>query len=217
MTVTAQIGTLFESLLVEAPHDLIGQMGWRLIDPSDGSIVIARKTSGITEPSIGTYYTTAYAPERADQFLIIWDYHGTEATEALVTQVAPLIGPTYATMVDLRNYSPLTEGYTDGQLDQILRDAERWIDSYLLPMHVNADTGLKYYPPTMVTEDAVQLNHATCAQAEYMLHMGPGFFISGSTNIVGGDYNENRAPKIAPKAKQHLINGGFIRLTARAV
>jgi hypothetical protein len=217
MTVTAQTGTIFESLLVEAPHDLVGEMGWRLIDPSDGSIVISRRTTGITEPSIGTYYTDDYAPTRADQFLIIWDYLGVEATEALVTQVAPLIGPTYATSVDLRNYSPLTEGYSDAQLNQTLRDAERWIDSYLLPMSVNADTGLKYYPPIMVVEDAVQLNHATCAQAEYMMHMGPGFFISGTTRISGGDYQESGAPKIAAKAKQHLLNGGFIRMTARAV
>src|SRR3954447_26225604 len=187
MTVTAQTGTIFESLLVEAPHELVGEVGWRLIDPSDSSVVIPRRTSGITEPSIGTYFTTDYAPTRADQFLIVSDYGGTEATEALVTQVAPLIGPTYATTVDLRNYSPLTEGYSDNQLNQALRDAERWIDSYLLPMSVYQDTGLKYYPPTMAIDDARNLNYATCAQAEYILHMGPGFFLSGSTSISGGD------------------------------
>jgi hypothetical protein len=217
MTVTAQIGTIFESLLVEAPHNLVGSLGWKLIDPTDGAVIIARRTTGITEPSIGTYYTTATAPLTAEQFLIVWDYSGTEATEALVTQVAPLIGPTYATAIDLRNYSPLVEGYTDTQLNETLRDAERWIDWYLPPMHVRDDTGLKYYPPDMAVEDAGYLNQATCAQAEYMLHMGQGFFISGSTDIVGGDFNENQAPKIAPKAKQHLITGGFLQMTGRAV
>jgi hypothetical protein len=67
----------------------------------------------------------------------------------------------------------------------------------------------------MNPDNAIQLNYATCAQAEYILHMGPGFFISGSTTISGSDYQENNAPKLAPKAKIHLLNGGFIRLMGR--
>lgn len=215
MTVIAQIGTVFESLLMDAPIGLTGSIGWKVIDPLTSAVVIAHRTTGITEPSPGTYFTTDTAPLVADQYLIVWDYMGTEATEALVTQVAPIIGPSYATPTDLRNYTPLVAQYTDDELNQTLRDAERWIDSYVPPRPLDPDTGLKYNPLDMRPDIAVQLNYATCAQAEYMLHMGPGFFISGTTTVTGGDFSETRAPKIAPKAKLHLQQGFFIKLTGR--
>lgn len=215
MTVTAQIGSTFESLLMDAPIGLVGSIGWKVIDPITLAEVIGHKTQGITEPSPGTYFTTSTAPLVADQFLIVWDYMGTQATEALVTQVAPIIGPRYATVPDLRNYSSLVSDYTDDNLNETLREAERWIDNYLPPWPVLEDTGLKLSPPDMNPQQAIQLNYAACAQAEYILHMGPGFFISGSTSIQGGDYSEQFAPKIAPKAKQHLINGRLLRLTGR--
>ena len=214
MTVIVQIGATFESLLVEAPPGRVGEMGWKLIDPSDEHVVIGRRTTGITEPSPGTYYTTDTAPLVADQYLIVWDDDDTYATEALQVQVAPIIGSRYAQVVDLRNYSPLVEGYSDDVLNQTLREAEHWIDWYIPPAEL-LDTGLKYDPLSMHEADAIQLNYATCAQAEYILHMGPGFFMSGGTRISGGDYQEAGAAKVAPKAKQHLLNGGFIRLTGR--
>lgn len=215
MTVTVQIGDTFESLLMDAPIGLVGTMGWRVIDPISLVEVIGHKTAGITEPSPGTYFTTSTAPLVADQYLIVWDYMGTEATEALVTQVAPIISSRYAQLTDLRNYSTLVSSYSDDELNAILRDAERWIDWYLPPWPVDPTTGLKLSPPDMNPEQAIQLNNATCAQGEYMLHMGPGFFISGSTDIVGGDFSEKQAPKIAPKAKRHLIEGYLIKLTGR--
>lgn len=215
MTVTVQIGTSFESLLMDAPIGLVGSMGWKVIDPVSLAEVIGHKTEGITEPSPGTYFTTATAPLTADQYLIVWDYEGTTASEALVTQVSPIISARYAQVTDLRNYSTLVTSYSDDDLNAALRDAERWIDWYLPPWCVNTDTQLKLSPPDMNPEQAVQLNNATCAQAEYILHMGPGFFISGSTEIIGGDFSEKSAPKLAPKAKNHLIEGYIIKLTGR--
>lgn len=216
MTVIAQVGDTFESLLVDAPVGLVGQMGWRLIDPSSGQTMIPHRTDRITEPSDGTYFTADTAPLQADQYLMIWDYQGEEASEALIVQATPSIGPRYATVMDLRAYSSLVDGYDDNALNNILREAEHWIDWYVPPAPL-LDTGLKFAPLSMAADDAIQLNYATCAQAEYILHMGPGFFISGSTRISGGDYQESGAPKVAPKSKSYLINGGFVRMTARAV
>ena len=124
--------------------------------------------------------------------------------------------PSYATVDDFKAYSSLVEGYDDAILSNALLEAQIWIDSYVWPANV-LESGLKYDPITMDVDEAAQLNKATCAQAEYILHMGPGFFISGSTKITGGDYEESSAPKIGPKAKQHLLNGGFIRLMGKAV
>jgi hypothetical protein len=216
MTITAQIGATFESLLLDAPIGLIGQLGWSLMDPATETLVVERRTSRITEPSPGTYFTTETAPLTADEYLIIWDYSGTDASEDLVVQVAPIISSRYATVTDLRNYSTeLVASYTDDELNNTLRDAERWIDSYVPPMLIDPTTGLKYSPPDMNPVQAIQLNYATCAQAEYILQMGPGFFISGSTTITGGDYQETHAPKLAPKAKIHLLQGYLIKLTGR--
>lgn len=212
MTIFAQIGDSFESLLVEAPTGLVGEMGWKVIDPSDGREVIGHRTTGIIEPSEGTYFTTGTAPLVADQYLVVWDHLGVEVGEALVVTVAPVISARYATVTDLRNYTPLVEGLTDDQLNETLREAERWIDWYVPPAPALA-SGLKFAPLEMDPEMAIQLNYATCAQAEYILHMGPGFFISGSTRISGGDYEESGAPKVGQKAKQHLLIGGFVRLT----
>lgn len=214
MTVTVAIGNTFESMLLDAPTGLVGEMGWKVIDPQIMTEVIGHRTTRITEPSPGTYFTTDTAPLTADDYLIVWDYNGVEASEALIVQVAPIIGPRYATVTDLRNYSPLVAQYSDDDLNQTLREAERWIDLEVPPAPL-LDSGLKYSPMDLAPADAIQLNYATCAQAEYILHMGPGFFISGATNIAGGDYTEFNAPKVAIKAVHHLLQGGFIRRTSR--
>lgn len=217
MTINAQIGASFEALLIDAPVGKVGLLGFKLIDPANEAVLIPRRQTGITEPSPGSYYTTDTAPLTADVYLVVWDFEGVEATEDLIVQIAPIIGPRYATVTDLRNYSALVQPYDNDTLNTTLREAERWIDSYVWPADSDPDTGLKYDPLDLSVTDAIQLNYATCAQAEYILHMGPGFFMSGSTRISGGDYQESGAPKIAPKAKQHLLNGGFIRLTGKAV
>ena len=214
MTITAQVGTPYEAILTGAPLGLIGELGFKLVKASDASVVTPHRTAGITEPSPGTYYTTDMTPDDPGNYLVVWDHTGTEATEQLIAQYDPVIGSTYATVEDLKNYSPLVAGYSDDDLDKTLREAERWIDSYVWPAAV-LESGLKYDPLVLNHDDAVQLNYATCAQAEYILHMGPGFFISGSTRISGGDYQESGAPKVAPKAKQHLLNGHFISLTGK--
>lgn len=217
MTVVAQVGTLFESLLTGAPIGLTGLLGWQLLDPATGADVIARRTTGITEPAPGAYFTSDTAPLTAGDYLIVWDYLTTAAAEDLVVQVAPIIGPHYATVTDLRNYSQLVVPYSDDDLNATLRQAEMWIDSdnITLPVYQYQATGLKYDPPSLPTQQAVFLNKATCAQAEYMLHMGPGFFISGATSIAGGDYTEYNAPKVPRRVIDFLIDGGFIRKTAR--
>lgn len=215
MTITAQIGSSFESMLIDAPTGLVGQIGWKVIDPATGIEIIGHRTNRITEPSPGTYFTTDTAPLTADEYLIVWDHSGQEASEALEVQIAPIIGPRYAIVTDLRNYSKLVASYSDDDLNETLREAERWIDSYVPPVAALQPTGLKYSPPDMNPDCAIQLNYATCAQAEYILHMGPGFFISGTTTVSGSDYQETRAPKIAPKAKQHLLNGYFVKHTGK--
>jgi len=215
MTIQAQIGATFEALLIDAPPDMLGELGFRVDDPSSATTVIAHRTTGITEPSPGTYYTTEVAPLVPYLYIVVWDHSGTEAAEDLEVRVAPVIGPRYATVTDLRNYSPPVEGYSDDDLNDILRQAERWIDSYIPPAPMDEVSGLKFNPLNMPVERAIHLNYATCAQAEYMLQMGPGFFMSGSTRISGGDYQEAGAPKVADKAKRHLLDGGFIRLTGR--
>jgi hypothetical protein len=131
----------------------------------------------------------------------------------------PTPGPgsaSYATVADLRAYSgDLVANYSDDELNTTLLDAQRWIDYYVPPGDL-LDSGLKYDPTTFDTGQATHLNRATCAQAEYILMMGPGFFISGSTTVTGSDYQETKAPKVAPKAKMELISGGFNQLTGQA-
>jgi hypothetical protein len=215
MTVTAQIGTTFESLLLSAPTGLVGSMSWGLMNPVTGVYLLGPRTIEITEPTPGTYVTTDTAPLTPGEYLMVWAYSGTSSSEDLVVQLAPIISPRYATVADLRNYSALVSDYSDDDLNTTLREAERWIDDYLPPWPYLDDTGLKLDPTTMLPQVAVQLNNAACAQGEYILHMGPGFFISGSTSIQGGDYSEQFAPKLAPKAKRHLISGRILLLTGR--
>jgi len=123
---------------------------------------------------------------------------------------------TYATIDNLREASRLVTGYDDASLEAELTSAELDIDNYVPPASLLAN-GLKMDPTQLPADRLLKLQLATCFQAEYRLHMGPTFFIEGSTTIKGSDHEESGAPKIAPKAKQELLAGGFVSLTGRAV
>lgn len=49
----------FEATASGAPAGLVGAITFQVYDPSDGTVIVAARTTGITEPMPGTYRTTA--------------------------------------------------------------------------------------------------------------------------------------------------------------
>lgn len=125
--------------------------------------------------------------------------------------------PTYSTAAAFRSYVPgLDPGMTDEQIDSALERAEEYIDSAVGRGNVVFEVR-KFDPVYLDTDQQEFLSRATCAQAEYMLHMGETFFIEARTGVTGRDAQiRGRLPALGPKARQELTRGGLFRLTGRA-
>src|SRR5262249_22303708 len=99
MTIVAQPGAPLEPILTKAPAGLAGQLGFQIMNPETGEVMTPRREAGITEPSPGTYWTTATAPFVEDLYLIIWDYvdpdsgKETAPTEELRVTSSAIISP----------------------------------------------------------------------------------------------------------------------------
>lgn len=96
----AQPSAPFSAIVSDAPTGLTGVLGYRIIRNSDGHLVQARTTAGISEiEGLGVYLTEGVAPAEGGAFTIIWDQGGEfkpakVATEGLVvTYVAPHEAP----------------------------------------------------------------------------------------------------------------------------
>lgn len=223
MSVRAQPGGTFECTLDNAPTDLVGVLGFKLIDPSDGSVEIPRKTTGIIEAAPGVYWTSDTAPLAGDSYLIIWDYGGSIATEDLLVGDAlpPTIQPPavgYASATDVRNYAPELSTYTDDEINAELRKAERDIDWYAGFSGVkNAVSGLRFDPIADLDVPIREaLTRATCAQVQYRLYMGPAFFVDEVQyqEVQGRDQTVRRPQRVGPQARSEFPTG-LRKLTGR--
>lgn len=77
-----------------------------------------------------------------------------------------------------------------------------------------ATTNEKHLRPDQVTS----LRNATCAQVEYRFALGEQFFVMPSPEGVSGpDYTaKGTPPKLAPKARRYLQDGGLFLLAGHA-
>lgn len=136
---------------------------------------------------------------------------------------------TYATKAELQAYiEGITLPATDPLIQALLQRAERDIDLAVGALVYEAN-GLKYGSPKtanekhLLPEQVRALSNATCAQAEYRLSLGPDFFRKPRNKRekgpdfeveIGGDVGA--PPRLAPKARAELIDGGLLFLTGRA-
>lgn len=67
-----------EATLTGVATGLVGTLTARVINPPAGTVVVAETTSNITEGPTGTYTWVFTTPSSAGQYLIVWDYGGSE-------------------------------------------------------------------------------------------------------------------------------------------
>lgn len=125
--------------------------------------------------------------------------------------------PTYATIAQLRTYVQLdSAALGDTEATNLLAKAEGDIDSIAnIDRPISAATGRRFAPAELSTVEALQLQRATCAQAEYRREMGNSFFVRGQFDKVSGpDFTtEGKLGAIGPQTWRELRANGFIRLT----
>jgi hypothetical protein len=123
---------------------------------------------------------------------------------------------TYATQVDFVQFVPGFVIEDVDALEQLLLDAENDIDAAVGRGNVIGDNR-KFDLDLMTDNEAYCLMRATCAQAEYRLHMGEQFFIEGrQKEVTGRDAKiQGPLPYIGPKAKIELTRGRLWKLNGR--
>lgn len=100
-TIYSKANETFYSELTNAPSGLVGTVGVRIIRKSDGVVVLARTTAGITEvpAGAGTYRAALTAPPALDAYAVLWDTGSvspaTVAEDDLIvtTSVAEVVEP----------------------------------------------------------------------------------------------------------------------------
>lgn len=124
---------------------------------------------------------------------------------------------TYATIADLRDWTGQDSAtLTDSEATRALTLSERDIDGLSPVLHpINTTSGRRYSPASLSALQAIVLQRATCAQAEYILSMGEDFFIRGQYDSVNGpDFSTSgRLPRIAPAVWRELAGSGLVRLS----
>jgi hypothetical protein len=206
---------------------LVGTIGVRVLD-GQGGVTLARRTTGIIEDPAGSgiYVATFTSPSVTGRFTVVWDSGGASpswaAEDLTVTYQLPDGTPstataTYATPTQLRDYTGddfLT--LPDTEALRLLAKAERDIDS-LAPVDrpVSEATGLRFDPTSLSGREALILQRATCAQAEYRREMGDEFFIRGQyEEVTGPEFStKGKLGLIGPATWRELRGNGFIRLT----
>lgn len=125
--------------------------------------------------------------------------------------------PTYATIVQLRDYTGKTSGeLSDTAALAVLQRAEADIDSLaVVGRPVDDTTGLRFDPDTLTAAEVRTLARATCAQAEYRLEMGASFFIRPQHAEVSGPEftTKGRLGRIGPQTYNELRGSQLVRLT----
>jgi hypothetical protein len=125
---------------------------------------------------------------------------------------------TYATTADFESY---VEGWvTDDSaaLERVLQRAEEDIDDVVAGSYLT--TGRKL-DPTATGFGAARvkyLKRATCAQAEYRIIQGEGFFSQAQFDSVSGpDFSTSGKRRyLGPKARRELQRGQLMATTGRA-
>lgn len=114
---------------------------------------------------------------------------------------------TYATQSDFEAYSIGWTTTDPVALEKILEQAERDVDRVLGNMGDRpAAQVLKVVPSELDARDRDALMRATCAQAEYIIQMGPAFFRQGQHQSVSGPKfaTTGQLPRIGPRVKEEL-------------
>lgn len=127
------------------------------------------------------------------------------------------MAPVYADAADFEAYVPGWTTNVQVDLEAILEQAERDIDS-IIPGYIPQANGLKFGDPHGANELALRsyqvdaLTRAVCAQAEYRIAMGPDFFVMPQyDSVTGPDFaTVGRAPMIAPKVWRELRGFGLV-------
>lgn len=88
--ITAVTGTQFEATSTGATPGLVGTITFEVYDPTDGTGIVAPRTSGITEPRPGTY-RTADIVATAGSYMVRWTTPDGVAEEELIVGAAPTI------------------------------------------------------------------------------------------------------------------------------
>ena len=90
-------------------------------------------------------------------------------------------------------------------LNQLIRRSERDVDSILGPAPL-LESGLRYDPLTLTTQERAALARAVAAQVEYRLEMGEEFFVRAQYDYVGGpDFSfRGQLSYIGPKVRREL-------------
>lgn len=159
-------------------------------------------------------FTSTEATLESGWYRIVWlDASDNEDPSGAV--YSPAVGVLYATAGDVRNYvAPKEIGLSDPDLELVLQQAQRDVDSVLGAYVVSETTGLKLDPSTLTDSQRERLRRATCAQVQYRLEMGADFFSKGQHEFVGGPEFSVRGtlPYIAPRVDIELDGSGLDRL-----
>ncbi len=125
---------------------------------------------------------------------------------------------TYAQSDDLTAYlldSGVSPPADSLAVDRLISRCEIDVDSLLIGFGVpNDSTGLKYDPSTdLIAFQAAALSRAVCAQAEYVLTQGPGFFVEGQYDSwQGPDFGaKGQLPYFGPRVALELAGTGLAR------
>lgn len=122
----------------------------------------------------------------------------------------------YATIEDLKAWTGDTS-LAGAEVERALARAEDDIDRAVGAWPIDPATGRKFDPESGDLEAwrYERLRDATCAQAEYRLHMGEAFFTEGQADSVSGPgvSSSGRLPRLSPQAREQLESGGLLRLT----
>lgn len=118
---------------------------------------------------------------------------------------------TYATVGDYEAYDPAWVTTNPDDLDAIIAQAERDIDSLFGGWTVESN-GLKFGDPSganpknLTAGQRVALANAVCAQTQYRILMGPEFFVTPEYESVSGPHFSvtGSRPKIGPQVWREL-------------
>lgn len=126
----AHPGETIEMYLTGAPGGPEGTLTFQIVDPPDGTVLVAETTAGITEVVPGAYVWEGEAPGAAGTYLAIWEYGATTAEEELsvVADWVPPIGehagyPSREALIAASTVTELTDDLTEAQQDALREEA----------------------------------------------------------------------------------------------
>lgn len=168
------------------------------------------------ENPVARNFTTSLATLEFGWYRVVFidAFGGEQASDAVEWQPVSVTTLTYAQVSDLRSYVPVTLPETNEQLTTLLRRCEVEIDEVIPRLYPDDEPGVKIVPGDETNLLLEGLRDATCAQAEYHLHMGEAFFVEAYGASEGPDTSSKRkAPRISPKSMTELRRVGLVTMT----